>query len=469
MNTLEKNIINLYGETGKQWLNSLPSLIEKLSKQWQLIEIQPVKNMNYNFVALAKQKGNIPVVLKISCDNILIENEYNALTHFCGNGAIRVIAINSEDNALLLEQAIPGFLLKEHHPLNIEDTIKIYADVARMLSTRKLTNGNYTHASQWCEVIDKIHDSRIAKQFVDKAIQLKSELLNSAQHEYLCHGDLHLENIIQFGTNWLAIDPKGIFGEMAFEAAAFDLLSDDEMKDVSTISSKLIHRITLLSKALEIDYDRLLAWIFLRIIISAQWFIEDNGDPSNMLVLADYVYPLINRNLDTFNFIPLKQEHLPLLHEWFQEPIVKKWYAREIEFDLDDIKDKYLPRLQDNTDIPSYLIQLDDTLIGFIQYYSLRDHLPDGITHFTNDLFKINRPDEIAGIDLFIANSDYRNKKLGVKIINEFCKTIAKKFAIVVVDPTLENQAAIRCYEKCGFKLTDFSESDVNVIMTRIS
>ena len=36
--------------------------------------------------------------------------------------------------------------------------------------------------------------------------------------------------------------------------------------------------------------DRLRAWVFLRVIISAQWFIEDNGNPDEMLRLASVLY-----------------------------------------------------------------------------------------------------------------------------------------------------------------------------------
>lgn len=74
----------------------------------------------------------------------------------------------------------------------------------------------------------------ISDHFVNKAKQLKSKLFDSVKHEYLCHGDLHLEKIILNKNEWLAIDPKGIIGEMAFEASAFDLLSNDELKDSST-------------------------------------------------------------------------------------------------------------------------------------------------------------------------------------------------------------------------------------------
>ena len=299
MKTLEKNIKNMLGEDGKKWLDSLPNLVEKLSHYWSLTHIKPVKNMNWNFVALAIQKNTDLVVLKISFDKQLIQNEYKTLKHFNGHGAIKVLDINKDDHALLLEQAVPGRLLKEFYPSQINETLHIYGQLVKVLSKTKLAHKSYTHVSQWCKAIDGITDQRIDTRYVIKAKELKSALLNSAQYEYLCHGDLHLENILQQGSHWLAIDPKGIIGEMAFEAAAFDLISQEEMQDTSTITTKIIDRVTTLSTVLGLDFHRLLSWIFLRMIISAQWFVEDHGDTGDMLNRAAYIYPL----LGYFSFI----------------------------------------------------------------------------------------------------------------------------------------------------------------------
>lgn len=292
MKTLEKNVVNAFGEEGRKWLHSLPEIVERLSHQWSLSYIQPVKNMSWNYVALALQKSNRPVALKISCDKKLILDEYKALQYFDGQGAVKVFEIDHENNALLLEQALPGTILKEKQ-IPIHDKIEIYSQVIKILNKPIPLNSDYTHAREWCKAIDDIDDQRISKHLVEKAKQLRSELLDSANNEYLCHGDLHLENIIQQDSNWLVIDPKGIIGEMAFEASAFDLLSKEEMEDMAVAESIIVDRVTQLTAALGVDDKRLLGWIFLRIIISAQWFIEDKGDPANMLKLADYVYPLV--------------------------------------------------------------------------------------------------------------------------------------------------------------------------------
>ena len=116
MQRLEKNIRNAFGERGAEWLDTLPIIIQKLAQHWSLANIQRIKNMSWNYVAFSTQQSN-PVVLKISCDKQVIQDEYRALKHFNSHGAIKIIDIMHDYNAMLLEQAIPGYLLKEHHPL----------------------------------------------------------------------------------------------------------------------------------------------------------------------------------------------------------------------------------------------------------------------------------------------------------------------------------------------------------------
>lgn len=48
MKELEKNIINLYGEQGKQWLTNLSELIAQMEKAHGLSNLKPVKNLSYN-------------------------------------------------------------------------------------------------------------------------------------------------------------------------------------------------------------------------------------------------------------------------------------------------------------------------------------------------------------------------------------------------------------------------------------
>lgn len=287
---LRKTIINARGQSGEKWCNNLEHTIKALEKHWCLNHIQPVVNMSWNYVAFAEQK-NHSVVLKIGADARTIDDEYHALQHFAGVGMINLIDYYPKLHALLLERATPGSLLKDDHPQDVIAVIAIYANVVKKLKRPTKTKHTFQHVSEWCNIIDEINDKRIPDTYIQKAKDIRKWLFDTVKEEYVCHGDLHLENIIKHGKQWVAIDPKGIIGEMAFEAAAFDLLNQEE-KNAKHVVQIIKKRIEQLANTLNLNEKRLIAWIFLRVMLSIQWFIEDKGDPTNMLKMADHIYPL---------------------------------------------------------------------------------------------------------------------------------------------------------------------------------
>ena len=169
-----------------------------------------------------------------------------------------------------------------------------------------------------------------------------------------------------------------------------------------------------------------------------------------------------------FTFQPLTMKDLSHLHHWFQEPIIRQFYARNTVWSLDDIKQKYQPRIIGAENIPSFIIEINNQPSGFIQYYCLQEHPhPEGIEGDTNPLFKKYLPNEMAGIDVFIADDENRSKGLGVQIINQFIATFLMGYQLIVVDPERNNLQAIRCYEKSGFKKTDFSSDEHYLLLMR--
>ena len=259
----------------------MPDIISKVSVKWKLSNVTPVSNLSYNYIALAQQGAVTPVVLKISCDAALIVSEKNALQHFAGSGSVQLLDYFPEQNALLLQQAIPGTTLKDYKDESIEFAIDKYSLVVQSLVQQISPEEKFKHVAYWCKAIDRITDSRVKQIYITKAKELSDYLLSSAEHEYVCHGDLHLDNVIQHGDIWMSIDPKGIKGELAFEAAAFDLPD-------STDAKKRV--IQMLAERLSLDVSRLTAWFFVRTIIAAQWFIEDGGCPDKALGLAESLY-----------------------------------------------------------------------------------------------------------------------------------------------------------------------------------
>ena len=93
-------------------------------------------------------------------------------------------------------------------------------------------------------------------------------------------------------------------------------------------------------------------------------------------------------------FKPLHEDDLQLLYQWFQEPTINQLYARGQAWSFKDIENKYLPRLTGHDNVPSFIIYSDHKPIGFIQYYCLSEHYPEGIQQ-ESPLFKSYHPNQI--------------------------------------------------------------------------
>ncbi len=83
MTPFESNIICIYGEKGKAWLEALPKIIEERSRAWGLSHLKVVDNLSYNHV-LSGVRGTDPVILKLGLDVKGLQRESGALKAFKG-------------------------------------------------------------------------------------------------------------------------------------------------------------------------------------------------------------------------------------------------------------------------------------------------------------------------------------------------------------------------------------------------
>jgi len=163
-------------------------------------------------------------------------------------------------------------------------------------------------------------------------------------------------------------------------------------------------------------------------------------------------------------FKSLNHDHLPLLHQWFQKPHILQWYARGKEYSLEMIKQKYEPRLNDST-IQSFIIYVDSDPIGYIQFYKVSHHFPEGVSNYDHPLFNQYKRDEIAGIDFFIADEKYLKKGYASSTFMKFINTLKGKFKAVVVDPMKTNEQAILFFKRIGFCPLERGQNDIIELM----
>jgi streptomycin 6-kinase len=127
MNTFEKNILSIYRQEGRRWLQGLPRQVQELKVLWDLDRLTPLNNLSYNYV-LQGFKEDVPIILKLSPDTKSLHREAQALNAFREFGA--ALLLDRKENALLLQQALPGCPLKNS---SFENSIEIACNVAERL------------------------------------------------------------------------------------------------------------------------------------------------------------------------------------------------------------------------------------------------------------------------------------------------------------------------------------------------
>lgn len=182
-----------------------------------------------------------------------------------------------DEGMLLLERAMPGTSLKSYSPNREHESIEIACGVIKKLHQANIpTTHNLPHIKDWLTALDK--DWSIPEEYLQKARMLRDQLLQTSEPDVLLHGDLHHDNILQNGDNWLVIDPKGVIGESAYEVAAFIRNPIPELLTHADATTIIHNRITRFAAALELPERQIIDWCFMQAVLAWVWAIEDGCD-----------------------------------------------------------------------------------------------------------------------------------------------------------------------------------------------
>jgi len=282
MSIFSSNIINIYGNKGKVWLTNLPELIKTLSLRFGLRNLTQASNCTYNYV-LSGFQDESPIVLKLGLDFKGLAQEAFALKVFEGQGAIKLLAEDS--GMLLLQRAIPATSLKCYFPTNEPESIEIACSLMQRLHQAKIPQTHpCPHIKNWLEALN-MHWN-IPQKYMQKARKLSHQLLKTQGKDVFLHGDLHHNNILKNGNTWVAIDPKGVIGEPAYEIAAFILNPQPELLESSDSFEIIQKRILACGLLLNIPTQRILDFCFVRSVLGWVWALEDGCDASYFIQLT---------------------------------------------------------------------------------------------------------------------------------------------------------------------------------------
>lgn len=289
-------IRTLFGEKGSAWLENLPAFRAALLERWSLQDIQPVGQISYHYLEYASSPEYGQVVLKIGCPNPELETEIKTLVYYRGlESVVNIVDWDLDCGALLLERILPGHNLTTL--CNDREAARIAG--SSILALRQINPGGneFPTIEKWCQGFSRYQEiyqdgaGPLPESLFSTAYGLVKELLESNQDQYLLHGDLHHSNLLfREDGSWIAIDPKGVIGELACEVGPFLFNPLPDLIHQPNLDQLLSHRLQILAEITGLDGQRLAAWSFCRAVLAAIWSIEEGEtDLSYWVKAADLI------------------------------------------------------------------------------------------------------------------------------------------------------------------------------------
>ena len=142
----------------------------------------------------------------------------------------------------------------------------------------------------------------------------------------------------------------------------------------------------------------------------------------------------------------LEEQDKNLLLKWLtDERVLNFWEGKSAVFDLKRIEEEFY---SEEEGMIRTIIEYQGQAIGYLQIYILdKESMKEYNYKSTKKV--------VYGIDQFIGEPEYWDKGIGTKFMKLVLDYLfeEKGANTVILDPHADNQRAIRCYEKVGFKI----------------
>jgi streptomycin 6-kinase len=279
------------GDTGRAWLASLPGRAAEYLERWELrAERVFTPGGQISMILLVRQADDTPAILKLGMVTVETQHEHAALSHWDGRGAVRLLRADPEEGALLLER-LQGDVSLRSLP-EPKAMLEATATLQRLWVPPAAQHPFGTVAGYTAKLVGTLRARREQpwaadlRPLIDEALDVRERLLAAPSEDVLLHGDYHHGNVLAGDrTPWLAIDPKPLVGDRAYDLA---WLVRDRLETLAASpgpQSAARRRVAKLSAALDVDQERLRGWTLLRAVEAGVWAFSVGDRESGELLL----------------------------------------------------------------------------------------------------------------------------------------------------------------------------------------
>lgn len=277
-----ESVQRVFGDKGRAWLPRLPELIVQCRAKWGLRDGVICPRVRMNYIELTTTEAGDPVALKIGVPNPELFTEMEALRLYDGRRAVPLLDADAELGAILMRRLQPGTMLWQLGD-NREEA-RIAASIMRELAVPVPRSHGLPTFAGWVERAFRLTRTQwdpeelMPRDLIDRAEAAFEEILHSSDADVVLHGDLHHENILlDSGSGWTAIDPKGVVGPRCLEVGRF---LQNQLPDTLTaqrLESLVRERLDVLGLELALPRRTLIASGLVDCVLSHCWHFEEES------------------------------------------------------------------------------------------------------------------------------------------------------------------------------------------------
>ncbi len=275
---LVKHVSESLGDAGRQWLADVPALVSHLESVWNVRVEQPFPNGEFNFVAPAAGADGESFIIKIAPP--FVDGECYAeaafLRHHHGKGCVRLLEQDRDARAMLLERALPGLNLSEEFAGRETEVVESAIGVLLAIQGPPPGDGvEVISLDNWFTNLERCEGSQFQVEYARKALEIYGRLSTQGPKTYL-HGDFHPGNIVTATREpYLAIDPKGIVGNVGYDIAVFLNNLHWWQIDKPDMKARLAAAVRQFADAFGIPEIELRQWAYAVQVLGAWWMFDE--------------------------------------------------------------------------------------------------------------------------------------------------------------------------------------------------
>ncbi|GHC36273.1 aminoglycoside phosphotransferase family protein [Streptomyces cinnamoneus] len=275
------------GEGGPEWIAGLPELAAHFLDRWGLRVDGPGAHGAVALVLPVLREDSSPAALKLQPVTDESTGEPHALRVWGGAGAVGLLDEDAETGTMLLERLDAGRSLAgvpdaEAALLALSELLGRLQQAPPPAGMRRLADVASAMLAEVPDALPRLGDPGERRLLASCAAAVEDVVGEAGDR--LLHWDLHYENVLAplpaAGREpWLAIDPKPLVGDPAFDLLPAVGDRWDDVVATGDVARAVRRRFDLMTEVLGLDRPRAVCWTLGRVLQNCLWDIAD-GKPA---------------------------------------------------------------------------------------------------------------------------------------------------------------------------------------------